>query len=398
MSVLRRKDLEASPLADLHAIASELGLEGYRRLKRDDLLDAILAAQEADEDSDEGDAEVDTIETEEELLERGEDAPAAEEDEEEPADQDKERLETAPLEEEELEAVEDEEAPVEDDGGRDDEGDVRSGVLDILPNGSGFMRVEPFTHSREDVYVSAAQIRRCELRSGDELSGPVRPPRRSERYPSLVRVESVNGGDPEPPADRPRFEDLTPRFPTQRLAASEPFGSAPFGRGSRVIIGGGPGVGATTLLREAAAILAEHHPDIELTVVLAGVRPEEVIEWREVLGAPVVGGGFDRSIDEQAQIAELAVERAKRVAETGGDAAVVIDSLSALPAASARRVLGGARNTEEAGSVTLLATGGEADEPRRAATTRLVLERGIAGGPPRVIDAASGTVRVELLP
>src|SRR6185312_14840287 len=109
------------------------------------------------------------------------------------------------------------------------EEDIRSGVLDILPNGSGFMRTDPFSHSRDDVYVSPAQIRRCELRAGDEISGPVRPPRRSERYPSLVRIDSVNGQAPEPPAGRPRFEQLTAVFATDKLPGPDGFDSAPFG-------------------------------------------------------------------------------------------------------------------------------------------------------------------------
>src|ERR687893_5039 len=141
MSVLDRKELEQSPLADLHTIAAELGVEGFRRLKREDLIDTILG----------------------------------------------------------------------DSGGGGDEAvtEVRRGTLDVLPNGSGFMRSDAFAQSRDDVYVSPAQIRRCELRAGDEISGPVRSPRRSERHPSLVRVETVNGAPAEPPADRLRFADLT---------------------------------------------------------------------------------------------------------------------------------------------------------------------------------------------
>ncbi|MDQ3936423.1 MAG: transcription termination factor Rho, partial [Actinomycetota bacterium] len=275
-----------------------------------------------------------------------------------------------------------------------EEDEMRSGVLDVLPNGSGFMRPDPFAHSREDVYVSPAQIRRCELRPGDEISGPVRPPRRSERYPSLVRVEAINGGpaDPPPP-DRPSFDDLTPVFASQRLPTPDELSSAPFGRGSRVAVGGPPGSGITTLLRRVALALAELD-DLEVTVVLAGVRPEEVTEWRREEKLTVVGGAFDRPVDEQAQAAEIAVERGKRAVESGRHAAIVLDSLDALPPAVARRVFGAARCTEEGGTLTVVASTGMAGEPQRLATTQVVLEPG-SGGPK--LAPGSGTLHADRL-
>jgi transcription termination factor Rho len=259
-------------------------------------------------------------------------------------------------------------------------------VLDVLPNGSGFMRPDPFSHSREDVYVSPAQIRRCELRAGDEISGPVRPPRRSERYPSLVRVATVNGQPAEDAAERPHFDQLTATFATDAL---ETVHGLAFGKGSRVAIGGPPGAGATRLLREITAAL---EGDIDALVVLARVRPEEVTEWRRTEGLAVAGGGFDRPPDELAQIAEMAVERAKRIAERGGDAIVLIDGLDGLAPAAARRVFAAARNLEEAGSLTIVAATGSSAELQRLATTRVVLT---AEG---TLDApASGTLRAELL-
>ncbi len=263
-------------------------------------------------------------------------------------------------------------------------------MLDILPNGSGFMRPDPFAHSRDDVYVSPAQIRRCELRAGDEITGPVRPPRRSERYPSLVRVDNVNGSNPEPPAERARFEHLTPVFASERLPAPEGLDAAPYGKGSRVAIAGPPGAGATTMLRQIVGTLAESQPDLAPIVVLAGVRPEEVTEWRRDAGVTVAGGAFDGSVEEQAQIAEMAIERAKRAVEAGRDAVVAIDSLDSLPPSVARRVFGAARRAEEGGSLTVVAVTGEAPEPLRVATTRIVLEGGAAG-------PASGTIRADLL-
>lgn len=394
MSVLRRQELEDSPLADLHAIASELGLEGYRALRRDDLVAAILQAQGGEPGGDAGDepaggqgaasaeprpeevaGEVAAVAAPAPEPEAAEDAPAAEEDD----------GAAAPLPEQE----------VDEDGGGERE---LAGVLDVLPNGSGFVRVEAFAHSRDDVYVSPAQIRRCELRAGDEVGGPVREPRRNERHPSLVRVERVNGGPAEPPEERPRFSELTPLFPAERVAAPAELETTPIGKGSRVAIGGPPGAGATTLLRRVASTLAERAPEVQLTVLLVGVRPEEVTDWRREVGVAVAGGGFDRSVEAQVQVAELVAERAKRVVERGRHAAIVVDSLEAMPPGAARRLFGAARNTEEGGSLTVVASTGMAWEPQRQATTRVMLEPpGEAAGGPRLSSARSSTLRAELL-
>jgi transcription termination factor Rho len=366
MSVLDRKELEQSPLADLHAIASELGLEGFRRMRKEDLIRAILAGS--------GDGAEE--EEQEELPERDRAAEAEAVVEERDADElDLEE----PADDEELEP-EPEPEPEEED--------VRAGVLDILPNGSGFMRSDPFAHSRDDVYVSPAQIRRCELRAGDEISGPVRPPRRSERYPSLVRIDSVNGQAPEPPAERPRFEQLTAVFATERLPSPDGLDGAPFGKGSRVAVVGPPGAGATSLLRRIVSSLAGS--SLEPVVVLAGVRPEEVTEWRRETGITVAGGAFDGSMEEQAQVAEMAAERAKRAVEQGKDAVIVVDSLDSLPSGVARRVFGAARKVEEGGSLTVIAATGETSEPLRVATTRIVLDGGS-------VSASSGTTHADLL-
>jgi transcription termination factor Rho len=225
----------------------------------------------------------------------------------------------------------------------------------------------------------------------------VRPPRRSERYPSLVHVETVNGQSADPPPERARFEDLTPVFASERLSAPDGLDAVPFGKGSRVAVGGPPGSGITTLLRRIALTLAASHPDLELTVLLAGVRPEEVTEWRRDSEVSVVGGGFDRPVEEQAQIAETTVERAKRRAESGGHAAIVLDSLDALSPPVARRVFGAARALEEGGSVTVIASTGLAGEPMRLATTRIVLESGSGGPGPPSLAAASGTLRADRL-
>ena len=172
----------------------------------------------------------------------------------------------------------------------------------------------------------------------------------------------------------------------------------PLGRGSRVAVAGPPGAGATTLLRELAASLAGES-EIELYVVLAGVRPEEVAEWNEAAGdAGVSGGSFEQSPDVFAQAAELAVERAKRRVERGGHAAVVIDSLAGLPPAVARRVFGAARATEQGASLTVVAAVGESPEPLRWATSRVKFSAPVPGATAPVVDAAgSGTLRADRL-
>jgi len=421
MSVLDRSELEQSHLADLHAIASELGIEGYRRLGRDALIEAILAGDGGNGGDEAADAPAEESEEEEERARRGrgrrlrlrrgrdeeeespaEEPPAPSDEKDEPlAESDGDDGAEVVLDEgDDTESTADQprkrasgrdrDRDRDRDRGRDrdreQEEELRTGVLDILPGGSGFMRADAFVHAREDVYVSPAQIRRCELRSGDEISGPVRPPRRSERYPSLVRVESVNGQPADEIADRPLFDDLTPTFATEPL---ETVHGLAFGKGSRLAIGGPPGAGATRLLREVTEAL---EGDLDVLVVLAGVRPEEVTEWKRTEKLSVAGGGFDRPPDELGQIADMAVERAKRIAERGGDAIVIIDGLDALAPAAARRVFGAARNTEEAGSLTVVAATGSAGELQRLATTRVVLT---AEG---TLDAAaSGTLRGELL-
>src|SRR5919112_79277 len=343
MTVLQRKELESSPLADLHAIASELGLESLGRKRRGDLIGAIRDARGGDEEAppaDDGpvapvaeEAEPDEVPSEETL--EGPAEPEAESPGEAESD------------------VVEEEPEVEEQETSDEE--ILTGGLDILANGSGFLRLDPAGQSRGDVYVSPAQIRRCELRAGDEISGPVRPPRRNERHPSLIRVESVNGAAAEPPEQRPWFGELTPVVGSETLGELK---GVPYGRGSRVAIVGPSGAGATPLLREAVKALGE---DVSVQIVLAGVRPEEMAGWRE-LGPPVVGGSFDRSPEAQAQAAELAVERAKRQVERGGHAVVVVDSLQALPPGTRRRVFGAGRATEEGGTLTVLAAAGEDTE------------------------------------
>jgi transcription termination factor Rho len=389
VSVLQRKELEDSPLADLHAIASELGIEGYRALRKEDLIASILGVEGGGDspavgDDDSGEA------SEDDRPRRGrrrggrgrgrrrdeEDAPASEQPDGEIDD----------------EPAASEAAAAEPPAADDEERETVEGVLDVISNGSGFLRVDGGT----DVYVSPAQIRRCELRAGDTVAGPVRPARRTERHPSLVRVATINGGDADAaPEQRSSFDSLTPVHPTERLAAPAALDGAPFGKGSRVAIAGPSGSGATRLLREVVSTLAAQPGDLELTVVLAGARPEEVTEWRAATDAPIHGGSFDSTPDEHAQAAQLAVERAKRVVERGGDAVVVVDSLATLPPGIARRVFGAGRKAEQGGSLTIVAAVGESPDALRIASTRAVLEPGATE--PKLDAGRSGAQRSDLL-
>jgi transcription termination factor Rho len=412
MSVLDPSELQASPLADLHALAAELGLEGFRRLRKEDLIKQIVSAQggempEPATDDADNDAEVALYEDAAAAPDKAADeykSPGAEEDDEEDLHEgstaDVPRVYQEPMpnwERKKEEADSDSESESDSDSGEPEEEreeDLRSGILDVLPNGSGFIRAEPYRQSREDVYVSPAQIRRCELRPGDEVSGPVRPPRRNERHPSLVRVATVNGQDADAPTERSRFDSLAAAWPSERLAGPGALADTPYGKGSRVAIGGPPGSGASFLLREAVKVLRERHSDLEVIVVLAGARPEEAADWAD-LGVEVAGGSFDDSFEEQSQVAELAVQRAKRSVEGGKDIVVVVDSLDVLPPATARRVFGSGRNAQDGGSLTILAATGASAEPHRMATTHITLEPR-EGDTPRLAPG-SGTLRRDLL-
>jgi len=403
VSVLQRSELEESPLADLHAIASELGIEGYRAMRRDDLVGAVIEAQGGDAGSEPaGDPEpVPEREGADEVVPRPRRRGRRRSKKDEPVEQSEPTSKDEPADkpdpDEDDQHDGDEPEPVDDEsGGNGAEEELATGVLDVLPNGSGFVRVAADGRDGGDVYISPAQIRRCELRAGDEVSGPIRPPRRNERHPSMVRVGTVNGRDAEPPEERPLFDALTAVHPTQALKGPKALSKVPFGRGSRVAIAGGPGAGATRLLREIVSTLSGEK-ELAVTVALVGARPEEVTEWQRDSGVPVTGGSFDSSLEAQTQAAELAVERAKRTAERGGHAVVVLDSLESLPSGAARRIFGAARATEDGGSLTVIAATGHAWEPQRQASTRVALEAPDAKGELQLSESRSGTLRADLL-
>ncbi len=275
-------------------------------------------------------------------------------------------------------------------------------MVELLPNGSGFVRVSPPEPSDDDVYISAAQVKRCELVNGDTVTGPRRPPHRSERFPSLVRIDTVNGRPAEELADRGRFDDLAAEFPSSRfeLGSSDATLKAvefltPFGRGSRVAITGGAWAGKSHLLRQLTEILAAQD-GVTVFVALAGVRPEELGEWAEAPVKPGAAVSFAASAEAHDNAVELVIDQARRIAARGADAVVLIDSLDGLHPLSARKALGSARKLRDGGSLTVIAV---SSKPLGGETTVITLDSALAisGRYPAVDLLASGTLRPETL-
>jgi transcription termination factor Rho len=415
MSILDREALAASPLADLHALASELSIDGYRRLRKPELIDAILTRQGGEPAAEEEPGENGAATEEDRPASRrrrgrrgGRGRGGRDEGEEESSaptadaavEEDEGAAGPAPEGIEELE--EEVERAVQDGRAAEREEEVVEGEVELLPNGSGFLRVNPPEPSEDDVYVSAAQVKRCELVPGDRISGPRRAPRRSERFASLIRIDTINGRPAEEVVDSTRFDDLAATFPTERfrLGSEDPTIKAiewltPFGRGSRVAIVGPARAGKTEALRRLVATLVGHE-DVQVLLVLAGVRPEEISEWEQGPVAPVASVSFAASADAQAQTLEHAVDQARRLAARGGHVVVLIDTLSGTAPHAARKLLASAKNIAGGGSLTVIAT---AAEPLGGETTVIALDPLLAstGRFPAVDLLASGTIRPELL-
>ncbi len=413
MPVLERSALADSPLADLHAIASELGIDGFRRLRKEELIDAIVARQGGDAAPAAADDGADDEAPARPRRRRGGRGRSREEREEPEAETAREREERPARRERgrdrDRDRDRDERKPDRDrgrdrGGERSEEERIAEGVVELADNGSGFVRVgKGGKPSDDDVYVSAAQVRRCELVDGDKVAGPVRPPRRSERFASLVRVDTINGKSADEVSDGVRFDELPAAFPSERFA----FGSddetvkaieflTPIGRGSRVTIAGAAHTGKSEALRRLATALAGLDEGVECSVVLAGARPEEIAEWSAGPIAPTAAVGFAASADAQAQAVERAVDQGKRVAARGGHAVVLIDTLEGLPAAAARKALAAARSIPDGGSLTVIAT---ASQPLGGETTVVALVAALAGVRrfPAIDLLASRTLRPELL-
>jgi transcription termination factor Rho len=320
-------------LAALHELAAELGVPRVRLLRREQLVAEVKAR-----------------------LAAGEPAVAEPEPEREPEPEPAREPEPEPEREREpLEEVATEEV---------------TGALEITPQRYGFLRLRGLESHPDDVYISASQVRRCELRPGDQVSGPARPPRRGERHRALVHVDRVNGG--EPLSDRPEFEELTPILLKRRLALDHDPSDVltravdlltPLALGQRVLVLSAPRSGRTTLLRGlATAVDAAEGP--ELIVLLIDERPEEATAWREAFPeAEIVTATAELAPAEQVRLAELALERARRRAESGADVVLIVDSLSRLAVASGKaaevkRLFGSGRDLAEegAGSLTVIAT------------------------------------------
>jgi transcription termination factor Rho len=261
------------------------------------------------------------------------------------------------------------------------------GILEILPDGWGFLRRSNFSPNAEDIYVSQTQIKRFMLKTGDEVGGQVRPPKDSEKYFGLLRVESVNGVDPEVARTRVKFDDLTPIYPNERLlletTRNEMAGRimdiiSPIGKGQRGMIVAQPKAGKTTLLKMIANAVATNHPECTLIVLLIDERPEEVTDIRRSVKGEVISSTFDETPENHMRVADMVLEQAKRLAESKRDVVVLMDSLTRYTRASnltvnpsgrtlsggldpaalyrPKRFFGAARNIEEGGSLTILAT------------------------------------------
>lgn len=263
----------------------------------------------------------------------------------------------------------------------------KRGILDILPEGYGFLRTKGLLSSEEDVYVSISQIRRFGLRKGDETEGTVRQPKDNEKYHALLRIEKVNGLDPELSRQRTYFEKLVPVFPNERFRLETPGGDiaprildliAPIGKGQRGLIVSPPKAGKTTILKQIANAITSNYPETKLIVLLVDERPEEVTDWERSVRGEVVSSTFDQPSDNHIQVAEMVLERAKRLVEIGHDVVILLDSITRLARAynlsvpASGRILSGgvdstalyppkkffgaARNIEDGGSLTILAT------------------------------------------
>jgi transcription termination factor Rho len=325
--------------------------------------------------------------------------------------------------------------PIDQQGGL-----TGSGVLDIVDNDFGFLRRERFLSGPQDVYVSASQIRRFGLRQGDLVGGLIRPPKDREHYAGLLRVESVNGLDPDVAKHRPHFDSLTPVFPRELYDLETNPGNlsgrlinlvSPIGRGQRGLIVAPPKAGKTVLLKSIANSISQNYHDAYLLIALIGERPEEVTDLQRSVQAEVVSSTFDEQAETHTRLAEMVLERAKRLVEEGRDVVVLLDSLTRLSRAYnlavepsgrslsggldptalvlPKRFFGAARKVEEGGSLTIIATvlvdtGSRMDdviyeEFKGTGNMELVLNRKLADRRifPAINVAQSGTRREELL-
>jgi transcription termination factor Rho len=331
-----------------------------------------------------------------------------------------------------------EDVEVEDDSGAE----VRTGILDLLPEGYGFLRTSGYLPGDKDVYVSVSQVRRFHLRKGDEIVGSVRSPKDTEKYQALLKIRQINNQDPEAAQGRPRFADLVPLYPEKRLTLEHPDRPrqitpriidliAPIGKGQRGMIVSPPKAGKTTVMKEIANSVRANNPETYLIVLLVDERPEEVTDMQRSVDGEVIYSTFDRPSDDHIQVTELTLERAKRLVEMGRDVMVLLDGITRLsraynlatPASGRilsggvdstalyppKRFFGAARNIEHGGSLTIIATalvetGSRMDEVifeefKGTGNWELKLDRKMSDKRifPAIDIAASGTRKEELL-
>jgi transcription termination factor Rho len=316
------------------------------------------------------------------------------------------------------------------------------GVLEVLPEGYGFLRSQDwnYLYSPDDIYVSPSQIKRFDLRTGDTVAGQVRPPKEWERYLALLKVESVNGGEPEAAKARIGFDNLRPRYPDGRLRLESSDGDlsmrvmdliAPIGKGQRGLIVAPPRAGKTILLQKIANAIAENHPEVTLIVLLIDERPEEVTDMHREVRGEVISSTFDEEASRHVQVADMVIEKAKRLVESGKDVVILLDSITRLARAhnsvipsggkimsggldakameKPKKFFGAARKVDGGGSLTIIATalietGSRADEMifeefKGTGNMELVLAREIAEKRiyPAIDINRSGTRKEELL-
>ena len=295
------------------------------------------------------------------------------------------------------------------------------GVLEILPEGYGFLRSQDwnYLYGPDDIYVSPSQIKRFDLRTGDTVMGQVRPPKEGERYLALLKVEQVNFEEPEKTKHRIAFDNLRPRYPDQRIRLERKNGDlsmrvvdllAPIGKGQRALIVAPPKAGKTILMQKLANAISENHPEVVLIVLLIDERPEEVTDMEENVKAEVISSTFDEPADRHVQVADMVIEKSKRLVEHGRDVVILLDSITRLARAhnvvvphsgkilsggvdanalqKPKRFFGAARNIDKGGSLSIIATalvetGSRMDEVifeefKGTGNSELVLDRRLA--------------------
>ena len=319
---------------------------------------------------------------------------------------------------------------------------IGEGVLEVLPDGFGFLRSPTYNYlpSAEDIYVSPAQIRRFDLKKGDTITGTIRSPKEKEKYFALLKVDKINGTPPDKAKERVLFENLTPLYPDERLlmeTSRERLServldlTAPIGKGQRGLIVAPPRTGKTVILQNIAHSIAKNHPEVTLIVLLIDERPEEVTDMSRMVKGEVVASTFDEQPDRHIQVAEMVIEKARRLVEHGHDVVILLDSITRLARAyntvqphsgkiltggidasslhKPKRFFGAARNIEQGGSLTILATalidtGSRMDEVifeefKGTGNMELVLDRRLADRRvyPSIDLIKSGTRKEELL-